>query len=270
MLRCLADATEPVRRTAVRTLGAMDANLVTRAMLADLDYAEAHAPLILEIMRIAPCAAQRSFVAKALGDTREDVRRAAVAVTAGSEPADILDTLEPLLDDPSVAVRATVVQALGQRRARRALLRLERQFERDPETRLHSLRAIGRIGDGSAARRLMACYREHERAVRLAIIDALGAITAPVAEPFLAQLLCDRRPDVRGRAVVAIGQYATDGAVERLVHATLDPDARVRLAALEALSAFSGRAAATESFERLCLDPVPAIAVLARRCLRKG
>jgi HEAT repeat protein len=106
--------------------------------------------------------------------------------------------------------------------------------------------------------------------VRLAIIDALGAIAAPVAEPFLAQLLCDRRPDIRGRAVVAIGQYATDGAVERLVHATLDPDARVRLAALEALSAFTGRPSATESFERLCLDPLPAIAALARRCLRKG
>jgi HEAT repeat protein len=248
----------------------MDASLVTRALLADAAYAEAHASSVLEIMRLTPCAAQREFVAKALNDGREEVRRAAVAVMAANEPADILDTLEPLLDDPSVAVRAMVVQALGQRRSRRALLRLQRQFERDAETRTQTLRAIGRIGDGPAARRLIACFREHERSVRLAIIDALGAIAAPVAEPFLAHLLCDRRPDIRGRAVIAIGQYATDGAVERLVHATLDPDARVRLAALEALSAFSGRLAATESFERLCLDPVPAIAALARRCLRKG
>jgi HEAT repeat protein len=85
----------------------------------------------------------------------------------------------------------------------------------------------------------------------------------------LAQLLGDRRPEVRGRAVVAIGQYATDGAVSRLAHATLDVDARVRLAAIEALSAFTGRPVAVESFERLCLDPIPAIAALARRCLRK-
>jgi len=69
---------------------------------------------------------------------------------------------------------------------------------------------------------------------------------------------------------VAIGQYATDGAVSRLAHATMDPDARVRLAALEALSAFTGRPVAVESFERLCLDPIPAIAALARRCLRKA
>ena len=78
------------------------------------------------------------------------------------------------------------------------------------------------------------------------------------------------QPEVRGRAVVAIGQYASDGAVTRLVHATRDVDARVRLAALESLSAFSGRPLAVESFERLCLDPVPAIAALARRCLRKS
>jgi len=50
----------------------------------------------------------------------------------------------------------------------------------------------------------------------------------------------------------------------------MDPDARVRLAALEALSAFTGRPVAIESFERLCLDPIPAIATLARRCLRKA
>ena len=104
----------------------------------------------------------------------------------------------------------------------------------------------------------------------MAIIDALGAITAPAAEPFLARLLIDPQPEVRSRAVVAIGQFASDGAVTRLVHATRDVDARVRLAALEALSAFTGRPVAVESFERLCLDPVPAIAALARRCLRKG
>ena len=269
MLRCLADPAEPVRKAAVRALAAMDANLVTGALLAEREFTNAHAPQVLEVMRIAPCAAQKEFVGKALGDEREEVRRGAVGVIAANESLDVLDVLEPLLADPSVAVRAEVVQAMGQRRSRRALLKLQDQFDRDSATRSQALRAIGRIGDGAAARRLIACYREHERWVRLGIIDALGAIAAPAAEPFLAQLLSDRRPEVRGRAVVAIGQYATDGAVSRLAHATLDPDARVRLAALEALSAFTGRPVAVESFERLCLDPIPAIAALARRCLRK-
>ena len=270
MLKCLADPTEPVRVAAVRALGTMDAKLVTAALLADHDVATARASLVLEVMRTSPCVAQREFVLRALSDAREEVRRAAVSVLAANEHAEILDMVEPLLRDPSDAVRAEVVQALGRRRSRRALCLLLDQFARDPETRDHVLRALGRIGDGWSARRLMVLFPEQEQAVRLAIIDALGAIAAPAAEPFLAQLLADAQPEVRGRAVVAIGQYASDGAVNRLVHSTRDADARVRLAALESLSAFAGRPAAVESFERLCLDPVPAIAALARRCLRKS
>jgi HEAT repeat protein len=270
MLKCLADPMEPVRVAAVRSLGAMDAKLVTAALLADLDVASERAALVLEVMRISPCAAQREFVLGALGDGRADVRRAAVSVLAANEHAEIIEMVEPLLRDPSVAVRAEVVQALGRRRSRRAQCLLLDQFARDVETRDHVLRALGRIGDGWSARRLMVLFPDQEQSIRLAIIDALGAIGAPAAEPFLAQLLADPQAEVRGRAVVAIGQYASDGAVNRLVRATRDADARVRLAALESLSAFAGRPAAVESFERLCLDPVPAIAALARRCLRKS
>jgi len=269
MLKCLADPAEAVRGAAVRALGTMDAKLVTAALLADRALATDRASLVLEVMRISPCAAQREFVLSALRDGREEVRRAAVGVLSANEHAEIIDMLEPLLRDPSVAVRAEVVQALGRRRSRRALRLLLEQFVADAECRDPILRALGRIGDGWSARRLMVFFPEQDQAIRLAIIDALGAITAPAAEPFLAQLLADPLPEVRSRAVVAIGQFASDGAVTRLVYATRDTDARVRLAALESLSAFAGRPAAVESFERLCLDPVPAIAALARRCLRK-
>jgi len=270
MLKCLADPKEPVRVAAVRSLGTMDAKLVTAALLADQEVATARASLVLEVMRISPCADQRGFVLAALSDGREDVRRAAVGVLAANEHAEIIEMLEPLLDDPAAAVRAEVVQALGRRPSRRALRLLLDQFARDVENRDPILRALGRIGDGWSARRLMLLFADQEQAIRLAIIDALGAIAAPAAEPFLARLLCDPQPEVRSRAVVAIGQYASDGAVTRLVHATCDADARVRLAALESLSAFAGRPAAVESFERLCLDPIPAITALARRCLRKS
>jgi len=221
-------------------------------------------------MRIAPCAAQREFVLHSLQDPRDEVRRAAVSVLAANEDVETIQALEPLLKDPSAAVRVEVVQSLGRRHSRRALQLLLDQFERDGEVRDPILRAIGRIGDGAAARRLIALYPEQQDAIRLAIIDALGGISAPCAEPFLAELLFDMQPEIRSRAVVAIGQYATDCAVNRLVFATRDTDARVRLAALESLSAFAGRPVAVESFERLCLDALPAIAALARRCLRKS
>ncbi len=270
MLRCLADPVEPVRTAAVRSLGTMDANLVTGALLSNAELASTHTALALEVMHIAPCVAQREYVLRALTDARDDARRAAVAVMGAKEDAEVIDVLEPMLRDPSSAVRAEVVQAFGRRRSPRAQRLLLDQFACDVEIREHILRALGHVGDGWAARRLMGLFPEQEPAIRLAMVDALGAIAAPVAEPFLAQLLADPHPEIRGRAAVAIGHYASDGAVTRLAHAARDESARVRLAALESLSAFASRPAAVEAFERMCLDPVPAIAALARRCLRKS
>lgn len=269
MVRCLGDAAEPVRLAAVQALAGMDANRVTVALLAEPNLAEVQTALVLEVMRNVPCAAQRPFVVDALADPRPAVRRAAVAVLAANDDAETTDLLEPLLRDRSVEVRNEVVQALGRRSSRRSLSLLLETFERDGDTREAVLRAIGRAGDGQAARRLIASYPRHDYPTRLSIIDTLGAIAAPSAEPFLAEQLRASQPEIRSRAVVAAAQYPTDGAVVRLALATRDPDARVRLAALESLSAFTGRPVAIEAFERLCLDPIPAIAALARRCLRK-
>ena len=270
MVRCLGDSAEPVRSAAVLALGGMDANRVTVALLAEPRLAEDHTALVLEVMRSVPCAAQQPFVLDALSDPRPNVRRAAVGVLAGSDSAETTDTLAPLLRDRSDEVRNEVIQALGRHRSRKALALLLETFDRDTDTRDAVLRAIGRIGDGQAARRLIATYPKHDHGTRLAMIAALGAIAAPSAEPFLAEQLRASQTEIRSRAVVAVGQYATDGAVTRLVHATRDPDARVRLAALESLSAFASRPLAIEAFERLCLDAIPAIAALARRCLRKA
>jgi HEAT repeat protein len=269
MIRRLADPSEPVSETAVRALGAMDGNLVTAALLGERDLAAAHAAEVLEVMRIAPCSAQRPFVLDSLGDGRAEVRRAAVGVLSADERAEVTGILEPLLSDPSVEVRGEAIGALGQRRSPRALALLLETFKRDGETRENTLRAIARIGDGRAARGLVASYPEHDHATRLGIIDALGAIAAPSVEPFFADLLSDPHPEVRGRAVAAVGRYRSDRAVTRLVHATSDADPRVRLAALESLSAFARRPSAVEAFERLCLDPIPSIAAFARRCLGK-
>jgi HEAT repeat protein len=269
MVRCLADASEAVSGAAVRALGGMDPNRVTVALLAEPRLAEDHTALVLEVMRSLPCAAQQPFVVDALSDPRPTVRRAAVIVLAANDTAETIEMLEPLLRDRAVEVRSEVIAALGRRPSRKALALLLETFDRDRETRDVALRAIGRIGDGPAAHRLIAGYPTCDHSTRLAIIDALGGIAAPAAEPFLSEQLRASQPEVRSRAVVAVGQYATDGAVTRLVHATRDADARVRLAALESLSAFGGRAPAVECFERLCLDPIPAIAALARRCLRK-
>jgi HEAT repeat protein len=270
MVRCLADPSEPVSGTAVRALGAMDANLVTAALLGERELAAARAEQVLEVMRIAPCSAQRPFILDSLGDARAEVRRAAVGVLSADERAEVTEMLEPLLRDPSVEVRVEAIGALGQRRSRRALALLLETFERDAETREITLRALGRNGDGQAARRLAASYPKHDQGTRLGIIDALGAMAAPSVEPFLTELLSAPQPEVRGRAVVAVAHYGSDGALTRVVHATRDADPRVRLAALESLAALARRPSVIEAFERLCLDPIPSIAAFARRCLGKG
>ncbi len=269
MARCLADRAESVSRAAVFALGHMDPERVTVALLSEPRLAEERTALVLGVMRSAPCASQHPFVVDALSDPRPDVRRAAVSVLAANANAETVDLLEPLLCDRATEVRAEVIAALGRRTSRKAVALLLDSFERDPDNRETALRAIGRTGDGRAAQRLLDSYPAQDHNTRLAILDALGAMAAPVAEPFLAEQLRAARPEIRSRAVVAIGQYSTDGAVARLVHATRDADARVRLAALESLSSFSGRSLAVEAFERLCLDPIPAIAALARRCLHK-
>lgn len=270
MVGCLADAVEAVRSAAVHAVAAMDAALATNALLADLAFAHHHAAVVLEVMRSAPCAAQNSFVRAALADPREDVRRAAVSVLAANPQTDVIDDLAPLLEDPSDVVRGEVIQAFARRRSHKAASLLFERLQHDEAMREPLLRALGRTGDSSTAQQLMRVYGQYDPPMRLLILDALGAMTALVAEPFLAERLCDAQPETRSRAVVAIGQFTSDGAVTRLVQATCDMDARVRLASLESLSSFAGRPAAVEAFERLCLDPVPAIAALARRCLRKG
>jgi len=268
MLACMSDPDESVRQAAMRTLGTMDAREVTSALLSRPDLATQHAPAVLEVMRQAPCEAQRPYVLAHLHDAREVVRRAAVAVLAANDTAEVIDQLETLLSDPSLAVRIEVVRALGKRRSKRALSLLLDLCERDADTRRECLRSIGNIGDAAAVRRLIALYATVDLPMRLAMIDTLGTIAAPVGEAFLTGLLLDPQPDARGRAVVALGQYTTETAVVRLAATTHDPEPRVRLAALEALSTFMGRPVAIEAFERLCLDPIPAIAALARRCLR--
>jgi HEAT repeat protein len=267
MVRCLAEPAEALRTAAVEALAGLDANRVTVALLAEPRLAEDHTARVLEVMRGSLCAAQQPFVVDALADPRAEVRRAAVMVLAEHDDAESMEILQPLLHDPSVEVRSEVVEALGRRRSRKTLALLLEVFDCDGEMRGTVVRAIGRIGDGQAARHLIARYPSHDQVTRLAIIDALGVIAAPAGEPFLAEQMRALEPEVRSRAVVAIGRYATEGAVVRLVQATRDPDARVRLAALESLSAFAGRPAAVEAFERLCLDPIPAIASLARRGL---
>ena len=264
-----SDVSSEVRAAAQWALGSMDAEEVTAAILENPELARRHAAEILAVMQEHPVAAQSGFIETSLADPRDEVRRAALAALGARGGAEVVATLQTFLRDPAAAVRQQAVRGLGRQRSPRAQALLLQQYQRDPATRGEALLAIEKIGDGVAARRLAGLLPAQLLPERLAIIDTLGMLAAPGAEPILVGLLRDPEPEVRCRAAVALGRFTTAGAATRLALATRDADARVRLAALEALAPAKGRPAVVQAMERLCLDPTPAIAALARLWLEK-
>lgn len=265
----LSDVSGEVRAAAQWALDFMDAEQVTAAILENSELARRHAAEILAVMQAHPVAAQHEFIENRLADPREEVRRAAVAALAARGGAEVVEILEPFLRDPAAAVRQEVVRGLGRQRSQPAQALLLQQYQRDPATRREALLALGKIGDCVAAQRLTGLLSAQTLPERLAIIDTLGTLAAPCTEPILIGLLRDPESEVRCRAAVALGRFTTTGAATRLALATRDADARVRLAALEALAPAKSHPAVVQAIERLCLDPSPAIAALARQWLDK-
>ena len=98
-------------------------------------------------------------------------------------------------------------------------------------------------------------------------IDTLGILGRPEAGPVLLELLAHRRPEVRLRAVQAIGMCAPRGADRALAVSLSDSSADVRAAAAEALATLRATSAVPElflAFEHNVLQAGPALAALAR------
>ncbi len=101
---------------------------------------------------------------------------------------------------------------------------------------------------------------------RMAIIEAFAELNEPTAEPLLVRLLVDEEPEVRRSAVEALVRFATPTAIRHGVAAARDATWQVRAAAIELL-ALRPEGATGAALERLCFDPVPFVADLARRRL---
>jgi HEAT repeat protein len=127
---------------------------------------------------------------------------------------DARDPLVSVLDDPSLAVRAAAAEALGWPRnvgATQALLtRLDTPGEAPP-VKAAALRALGRIGDGSARQRVVAATQDPEPPVRAAALWAvsLGELArADDRTAFLVRLAAERAADlqIRVQSINALGQ----------------------------------------------------------------
>jgi HEAT repeat protein len=80
-----------------------------------------------------------------------------------------------------------------------------------------------------------------DKRVRMAAVDALGAIGDHRAYEHLVKMLDDPDHDVRFASVIALGELGDNRAVEPLSKACHDPNCYVRTVAEEALIKLGGR-----------------------------
>jgi HEAT repeat protein len=262
----LDDPSTLVRTAVVEALGRMDAHLVSKAMLRNPQRLAERFDTVLAIMQANPHPLQRGFLEGCLRDARVEIRTAAVASLAAQRGTDLVGVLEPLLADPSVAVRRAALDALTDHpteRIRQVFLRL---LERDPEMRRDVIRALGRIGDDRVIPRVVEIFAACDATQKAYAVDALGAIESASVEPFIAQQLGHRDPRVRRHAVRALVRLGTSSALRRVGAALRDADPQVRLTVAKAMSSCP-HPIARSALERLCLDPVENVAASARALL---
>jgi HEAT repeat protein len=116
-------------------------------------------------------------LARALGDSDEDVRLAALHAAIRVHVFNGLDAVVALISDPSERVRKRAAESLGAMRARDAV--------------------VGLVA-------LTAPDREPNAAVRVAAVAALGQIRDSAARPAVQSALADPHPFVRDAATIAL------------------------------------------------------------------
>jgi HEAT repeat protein len=263
MVAHLGDDSRSLQGSAVEALARMDARLVTRAILRNAEVSRRERLLVLSIMRDNPHPAQRGFLQAVLGDSNEDIRLTAVAALTAQQNAELVESVAPLLADPSVSVRREVIVALGEQRCERTRELLLSLLERDPDTRGDVMRALGKVGDDRLVPKLIAIFGSCTAEEQSQAVATLGALEAASAQPFLSRQLGHQDPNVRRHVVSALARIGTTSSLQRLAIALRDTEPRVRLAVTQALASCP-HPIARSALERLSMDPVTSVAAAAR------
>src|SRR5262249_19221189 len=129
MGRCLVDSEASVREAAIAAFCRMDVDAVAQALLALVEDPEFPRRTALTIARANPHAAYHTFILSCLADASPTVRRAAVEALARQPTVDVVGSVEPLLRDPDVEVRRSVVAVMGGLRSTRVRELLINQAE---------------------------------------------------------------------------------------------------------------------------------------------
>ena len=172
------------------------------------------------------------------------VRRAAMRALARIEATASIAQIQPRLTDPDPEVRRWAAFALGQI-GPSALPALEEALDEPSVDEVGVLRALGRVGTSTSARRLVSRIQSSDLRVRAAAAMAIGLIAKRVGAslvaadfvPALLPLLRESDPEVRFGAVYGLMRLSSPEATAPLSTMVTDPDPEIRANAVRGLGA---------------------------------
>ncbi len=167
----------------------------------------------------------------------------------------LLMRLNQSLHDADPGRRAATADALALWRHEVVANLLVEALERDsdPQVRASTAMALGKIGDKTAIRALIAALSDTSIWVQRAAADALGAIAAPEAVTALEQAMQNGQSLLKSSIVCALGHMPTARARAILAHCTEDEDPALRWYAARGLSAI-GNTGSLPALQRLLED----------------
>ena len=183
----------------------------------------------------APCA---DGLLERCADPEETVRAAALEHVAFLDDERVLRTLVTALERDTPRARAAAARALASVEGPEAIATLRRALkDPDPWVRYFGASSLGRQGDAGAVALLDAlARRDRLQHVRIAAVDAIGAIGGEQAAGVLGALTESDDPVVANAAVRALGGVNAPLVLEPLRRALAAPGAERRMAAAEALA----------------------------------
>lgn len=246
LIRLLGDEDLAVRHGAIgalNSIGHPDMAARMRTLIGDPNpLVRESAVKIAGYFGYAPCA---DGLLERCRDAVEAVRAAALEHVAFLDDDRILPVLSAAVERDTPRARAAAAQALAYVESPEATAALRRAVQDpDPWVRYFSAASLGRQADATALPLLetLALEDRHQH-VRIAAVDAIGALGGEAAAGALGALAESKDAPVANAAVRALGSVNADAVLEPLRRALAGPDAGRRAVAADALARW-GRAPA--------------------------
>jgi HEAT repeat protein len=167
-------------------------------------------------------------------EKNDDVRATLVRKISYFNKEDATNTLIEALDDTSHKVQETAAAGLERTGLRGGEERVMKKITGDDWVAYFAVRALRKNCSEKVAEYLKQLYPSLSGKVRLAVVETLGASTAPSLDDFLVERLGEDNEDIRREALTGIYNFNKTLALEKaLFLAKADPSWLVRFRAIE-------------------------------------